>query len=112
MAQLATDLDVHETTISRAISGKYIQTPHGLYELRYFFTSGVTTDTGETVANTSIKELLAEIIAREDPATPLSDEALMETLKQKGIHIARRTVAKYRDTLSIPPAHLRRRHQA
>jgi RNA polymerase sigma-54 factor len=110
MARLAEDLGVHETTVSRAIANKHIQTPHGIYELRYFFTTGVTTDSGETMANTSIKEVLADIVAGEDPTDPLSDENLVTALQQKGIHISRRTIAKYRSALSIPPAYLRKRH--
>lgn len=110
MAQLAGELGVHETTVSRAIANKYVQTPHGLFELRFFFTSGLVTDTGEAMANTSVKEVLADIVAAEDPTVPLSDEALVEALGKKGIRIARRTVTKYRDALSIPPAYLRKRH--
>ncbi|MDR2982727.1 MAG: RNA polymerase factor sigma-54 [Puniceicoccales bacterium] len=110
MAQLAVKLNVHETTVSRAIANKYIQTPFGIFELRFFFTSGVTTDDGEAMANTSIKEVLADIVAAEDPTNPLSDETLVEALAAKGIRIARRTVAKYRDALKIPPAYLRKRH--
>lgn len=110
MSQLAGDLGVHETTVSRAIANKFVQTPHGLFELRFFFTSGLTTDSGEAMANTSVKEVLADIVAAEDPSAPLSDESLVEALGGKGIRIARRTVAKYRDALNIPPAYLRKRH--
>ncbi|MDR2863091.1 MAG: RNA polymerase factor sigma-54 [Puniceicoccales bacterium] len=110
MARIAGDLDVHETTVSRAIANKYIQTPHGIFELRYFFNAGVTTDAGESMANTSIKELLANIVARENPASPLSDEDLADELQKKGIHVARRTIAKYRAALHLPPAFLRKQH--
>ena len=109
MAQLANALSLHETTVGRAVANKGMRTPHGTFELRFFFTNGVTTDSGETLANTSIREVLADIIARELPASPFSDQALSRELDKRGIHIARRTIAKYRDALSIPPAHLRRK---
>ncbi len=108
MSQVADVVGVHETTVSRAISGKYIATPHGVYELRYFFTSGVDTDSGEQVSNTSVKTALAEIVKGEDPAHPWSDEELVKQLALQGIKLARRTVAKYREELNILPSHLRR----
>jgi RNA polymerase sigma-54 factor len=108
MSQIADAVGVHETTVSRAISGKYIATPHGVYELRYFFTSGVDTDSGEQVSNTSVKTALAEIIKGEDPAHPWSDDALAGQLALQGTKLARRTVAKYREELNILPSHLRR----
>ncbi len=108
MSQVADAVGVHETTVSRAISGKYISTPHGVYELRYFFTSGVDTDSGEQVSNTSVKSTLADIVKGEDPAQPWSDEDLVQQLALHGIKLARRTVAKYREELSILPSHLRR----
>jgi RNA polymerase sigma-54 factor len=110
MAQIADAVEVHETTVSRAVSGKYIATPHGVFEMKYFFTSGYHTDQGEEVSNTSVKKALAELVANEDPAKPFSDSRIVKELDEKGIHIARRTVAKYRDELNILPSHLRKRH--
>ena len=108
MAQIAEAVGVHETTVSRAVSGKYVQTPHGVFELRDFFSSGIQTVDGGEVANAAVKELIAEMIRREDPKKPLSDEDIVQRLREKGIRIARRTVAKYRSELHILPSHLRR----
>ena len=108
MSQVAEAVGVHETTVSRAISGKYIATPHGVFELRYFFTSGVDTDSGVQVSNTSVKTALAEIVKGEDSAHPWSDEELVKQLALQGTKLARRTVAKYREELNILPSHLRR----
>lgn len=110
MAQFATELGLHETTVGRAVANKGMSTPHGTFELRFFFTKGVTTDSGEALANTSIREVLADIIVREPPGKPFSDQALVLELSKRGIHIARRTIATYREALSIPPAHLRRKN--
>lgn len=108
MSQIAAVLGVHETTVSRAIANKYMQTPHGVFEMKYFFTPGLKTATGESVSNKTIKDLIARIIAEEDPTAPLSDQAIVEKLKAQGIAIARRTVAKYREELHILPSHLRK----
>ena len=108
MAQIANVVGVHETTVSRAIAGKYISTPHGVFEMKYFFTSGYETEDGESMSNTSVKNALAEIVRGEDPRKPLSDEKLVQKLKDRGISIARRTVAKYREELNILPSHLRK----
>ncbi|MCB1205762.1 MAG: RNA polymerase factor sigma-54 [Verrucomicrobiae bacterium] len=108
MAQIAEKVGVHETTVSRAVSGKYMATPHGVFEMKYFFTTGYETEDGETLSNTSVKQSLAELIESEDPKKPLSDQRLVELLEKKGIKIARRTVAKYREELNILPSHMRR----
>ena len=108
MVQVAEVVGVHETTVSRAVSGKYIQTPQGLFEMKYFFTSGVATADGQSMSNTSVKNILSELIAGEDRAKPLSDDLLVAKLKEKGIILARRTVAKYRAELNVLPSHLRR----
>ena len=108
MAQVAEVVGVHETTVSRAIAGKYMATPHGVFEMKYFFTSGYETDSGESMSNTSVKNALAEVVRNEDPKSPLSDQKLVEKLKEQGINIARRTVAKYREELNILPSHLRK----
>jgi RNA polymerase sigma-54 factor len=108
MVQVAEVVGVHETTVSRAVSGKYMQTPQGLFEMKYFFTSGIQTMTGADVSNTSVKDMLDELIKKEDTTKPLSDEEIVKLLGEKGIKIARRTVAKYRSELNILPSHLRR----
>ena len=108
MVQVAEVVGVHETTVSRAVSGKYIQTPQGIYEMKYFFTSGIKTADGVGMSNTSVKDIISEMINKEDPTKPLSDEEIVKLLAQKGIVIARRTVAKYRSELNILPSHLRK----
>lgn len=110
MAQVAEVVGVHETTVSRAVSGKYMDTPQGLFELKYFFTSGVATSEGGSMSNTSVKNILAELIGGEDKGAPLSDEDLVDRLKAQGIVIARRTVAKYRAELNVLPSHLRKEY--
>jgi RNA polymerase sigma-54 factor len=110
MQQVADLVGVHETTVSRAVAGKFAETPGGIIDLRRFFTTGYHTSDGQDVANTSVKDKIAAMIAAEDPAKPLSDETIVQTLAGEGLTIARRTIAKYRDALGIPPSHLRRRH--
>jgi RNA polymerase sigma-54 factor len=109
MSQVADVVGVHETTVSRAIAGKHMATPHGVFDMRYFFTSGLDTQGGEQLSNTSVKTTLAEMIRQENPAEPLSDDDLAKRLKERGIKIARRTVAKYREALGILPSHLRKK---
>jgi RNA polymerase sigma-54 factor len=108
MMQVAETVGVHETTVSRAVSGKYIDTPQGVYEMKYFFTSGVRTASGEGMSNTSIKDKIADMIRKEDTTAPLSDDQIVKILTQQGICIARRTVAKYRSELKIMPSNLRK----
>ena len=108
MVQVAEVVGVHETTVSRAVSGKYMQTPQGIFEMKYFFTSGIRTASGVGMSNTSVKDMISEMINKEDSSKPLSDEEIVKTLSQKGIVIARRTVAKYRSELNILPSHLRK----
>jgi RNA polymerase sigma-54 factor len=108
MAQVAEVVGVHETTVSRAVSGKYIETPQGVFEMKFFFTTGLqTTDSGD-VSNTSVKDMIAEIFKNENVTRPLSDQEVVKMLTAKGINIARRTVAKYRDNLGILPSNLRK----
>ena len=109
MADIAGILGVHETTVSRAVSGKYMATPRGLFELRYFFTIGIASDSGENLSNTSVKAKLQEIIDEEPPDEPYSDQKLVALLEENGMPIARRTVAKYRKELNILPSSMRRR---
>ena len=108
MAQVADVVGVHETTVSRAVSGKYIETPQGVFEMKYFFTAGLQNVNGDNVSNTSVKDMIAEIFKAENTARPLSDQEVVKMLTAKGINIARRTVAKYRDELGILPSNLRR----
>jgi RNA polymerase sigma-54 factor len=108
MVQVAQVVGVHETTVSRAVSGKYMQTPQGVFEMKYFFTSGIRTSSGVGMSNTSVKDMISEMIGKESTSKPLSDEEIVKTLAQKGIVIARRTVAKYRSELNILPSHLRK----
>jgi RNA polymerase sigma-54 factor len=108
MVQVAEVVGVHETTVSRAVSGKYMQTPQGIFEMKYFFTSGIQTADGEGMSNTSVKDMISDMFKREDPAKPLSDQEVVKMLAEKGIVIARRTVAKYRSELNILPSNLRK----
>ena len=108
MVQVAEVVGVHETTISRGVSGKYMQTPQGIFEMKYFFTAGLQTASGTDVSNTSVKDMVAEIFKGENASKPLSDMEVMAMLKAKGIVIARRTVAKYRGELNILPSNLRK----
>ncbi len=108
MVQVAEVVGVHETTVSRAVSGKYMQTPQGVFEMKYFFTSGIQTASGEGMSNTSVKDMIADIFQNEDTNKPLSDQEVVLMLSEKGIVIARRTVAKYRSELNILPSNLRK----
>ena len=110
MKTVAELLEVHETTISRATTGKYMQTPRGLLSMKYFFTPGVKTTDGHLISNASVKAALGEIVRDEDKTKPYSDAKLVKLLEEEGIKIARRTVAKYRDQLRILPSHLRKVH--
>jgi RNA polymerase sigma-54 factor len=110
MVQIADVVGVHETTVSRAISGKYMATPQGVFEMKYFFTPGYQTATGETMSNTSVKEAIMDLVKSEDASSPLSDKEIVEILEKRGIPIARRTVAKYRTELNILPSNMRRKY--
>ncbi len=109
MAVVAADLGLHETSVSRAVAGKWMRTPQGMIEMRDFFTSGYATAGGGAVAAVGVKEMIADIVSAEDAADPLSDEAIAEALEKKGVKVARRTVAKYREELGLAPKYLRRR---
>ncbi len=108
MVQIAEVVGVHETTVSRAISGKYMATPQGVFEMKYFFTPGYQTTDGVALSNTSVKEAIGDLIRGENSRNPLSDKEIVEILSERGIPIARRTVAKYRSELNILPSNLRR----
>jgi RNA polymerase sigma-54 factor len=108
MVQIAEAVGVHETTVSRAISGKYIATPQGVLDMKFFFTPGYQTSEGISLSNTSVKEAIADLVRNEDARMPLSDKEIVEILSERGIPIARRTVAKYRAELNILPSNLRK----
>jgi RNA polymerase sigma-54 factor len=110
MVQIADAVGVHETTVSRAISGKYMSTPQGVFEMKYFFTPGYQTATGESMSNTSVKEAILDLVKNEPGNSPLSDKEIVEILSKRGIPIARRTVAKYRTELNILPSNMRRKY--
>jgi RNA polymerase sigma-54 factor len=110
MVQIAEAVGVHETTVSRAISGKYMATPQGVFEMKYFFTPGYQTAAGATLSNTSVKEAISDLVRNEDARNPMSDKEIVEILSDRGIPIARRTVAKYRAELNILPSNLRKQY--
>jgi RNA polymerase sigma-54 factor len=110
MVQVADAVGVHETTVSRAISGKYMATPQGVFEMKYFFTPGYQTASGDSMSNTSVKEAILDLVQDENGSAPLSDKEIVEILSKRGIPIARRTVAKYRTELNILPSNMRRKY--
>ena len=109
LQQVARQIDMHESTVSRVCSGKYVQTPRGVFELKFFFSSGLETEDGEDVSARTAKDIIKTLIEEEDKKEPLSDQRIADLLHEKGLRIARRTVAKYREQLSILPARFRRR---
>lgn len=108
MNDIADELQLHATTVSRAVAGKFIQTPQGLMEMRAFFATGYQTEDGAEVSNAGVREAIQQLVSQENQAKPLSDEAITKALAKQGITIARRTVAKYREQLNILPSHLRK----
>ncbi len=108
MAQIADAVGLHVTTVSRAVSGKFMETPQGLLEMKYFFTPGFQNSDGTSVSNQVVKEAIRELIDHELPKSPLSDQDIVSSLSQRGLKVARRTIAKYREQLGILPSHLRK----
>ena len=108
LRDVAEDIHMHESTVSRATANKYVHTPQGLYELKFFFQSGLRSGSGEDVASESVKEKIRNIIAAEDPRAPFSDQHIATALSSDAIDIARRTVAKYREAMGILPSSRRR----
>ncbi|HET7704853.1 MAG TPA: RNA polymerase factor sigma-54 [Thermoanaerobaculia bacterium] len=102
LRDVADDIQMHESTVSRVVSNKYMHTPRGLFLMKYFFHSGIDSDTGEDISSLTVKKKIQSFIDAEDPRKPLSDSKIMKILNDEGINIARRTVAKYRDELNIP----------
>lgn len=108
MNGIAEELGLHATTVSRAVAGKFVLTPHGMMEMRAFFASGYQTAGGEEISNAGVRDALQQLVESENPAKPMSDSALTKALAEEGIKVARRTVAKYREQLGILPSHLRK----
>ena len=108
MAAVAKALEIHETTVCRCIANKYMQTPQGMFEMKFFFTPGIKTADGRDISNRTVRDMIGALIAGEDPEHPLSDQDLAIELKKQGVEIARRTAAKYRIMLKIAPSHMRK----
>ncbi len=108
LREIAEELELHESTISRVTTHKYMLTPRGIFELKYFFGSHVATETGGECSATAIRALIKQLVAEENPKKPMSDNQISEVLSKQGIVVARRTIAKYRESLNIPPANLRK----
>ena len=108
MGQVAEAVGVHETTVSRAAAGKYMATPQGIFEMKYFFTHGYTNADGEGVSNESVRQAIAQIVKEESSTRPYSDQEIVKLLADRGLPVARRTVAKYREQLGILPSNLRK----
>lgn len=109
MKRMADELDLHESTIARAVANKYVDSPRGLLLMRSFFTSALTNNRGEEISAKTAHDMIKEAIANEDSHHPLTDEAISDLLKEKGIKCARRTVAKYRTALKLGSAQQRRK---
>jgi RNA polymerase sigma-54 factor len=108
LRDVATDIGMHESTVSRVVANKYMHTPRGVYEMRYFFHSGITSSMGESISSVTIKEKIRKLIDAEDASHPMSDSRIADILENDGLPLARRTVAKYREELRIPPSNLRK----
>lgn len=109
LRDIANDIGMHESTVSRVTTSKYMHTPQGIYELKYFFNSGISSDDGDALASEAVKLKIRELVSKEDPKKPLSDQQIVDALKRDGLNIARRTVAKYRDVLKILPSSRRKK---
>ena len=109
LKDVAEDISMHESTISRVTTNKYMHTPQGIYPMKFFFTTGFSAGTGSEVSSLTVKDAIQKMIREEDPSSPLKDQQIVDTLKAQGINIARRTVAKYREELRIPPTSVRKR---
>ncbi len=109
LREVADVIDMHESTVSRVTSQKYVQTPRGVFPLKFFFSSSLNTTTGEDASSRSVKALIEKLVGEEDQSSPMTDSAIVKALQERGVKIARRTVAKYRDQLGILPARMRKR---
>jgi RNA polymerase sigma-54 factor len=110
LREIADDVEMHESTISRVVTNKYMHTPRGLFELKYFFGSGIHKPGSDDVSSKSVQEDIRKIISREDPRKPISDQIIVAHLSDAGITIARRTVAKYREMMGILPSSMRKKY--
>jgi len=108
LKDVADDVEMHESTISRVTTNKYVHTPRGIFELKYFFNSAINRTGGDTIASESVRNRIQELVSQENPKKPLSDQAIVKMLQNYDIKIARRTVAKYREMLKIPPSSKRK----
>ena len=109
LKDVAKDIEMHESTVSRITTNKYIDTPQGVFELKFFFHSGIKSYMGNNMSSIRVKNIIKEIIATEDEKKPLTDDEIVKTLTHKNVKIARRTITKYRKELNIPPASKRKR---
>ena len=110
LKQIAEDVGIHESTVSRSINGKYMQSPRGVFEIKYFFTSGVSADGGEGMSSNAVKSIIREMVEQEDSKKPCSDQYMADRMQADGINISRRTVAKYREEMGIPSSQKRKRY--
>ena len=108
LRDVANDIGMHESTVSRVVTNKYMHTPQGVFELKYFFHSGISSSFGESVSSVTIKQRIRKIIENEDPRKPLSDSKIVSILQKEGLMLARRTIAKYREELKIPTSNQRK----
>jgi RNA polymerase sigma-54 factor len=109
LREVAEHIDMHESTVSRVTNEKFVQTPRGVYSLKFFFSSGLSTTSGEDISARGVKAKIQSLVGGEEARRPLTDQAIVNLLKSDGVKIARRTVAKYRDQLGILPARMRKR---
>ena len=109
LRSIAEAIDMHESTISRVTTRKYMHTPRGIFELKFFFSSHVSTEAGGECSATAIRAIIKKLVAAENPSKPLSDNKMASVLAEQGINVARRTIAKYREALSISPSNERKR---
>ena len=110
LKQIAEDVGIHESTVSRSINGKYMQSPRGVFEIKYFFTSGVSAGEGDGMSSNAVKSIIREIVEQEDSKKPCSDQYMADRMQADGINISRRTVAKYREEMGIPSSQKRKRY--
>jgi RNA polymerase sigma-54 factor len=108
LRDVANDIGMHESTVSRVVNNKYMHTPQGVYEMKFFFHSGISSSYGEHVSSVTIKQRIKKIVEGEDPRRPLSDSKIMNILQKEGLALARRTIAKYREELKIPTSNQRK----
>ena len=110
LRDIAEDVGMHESNVSRITTNKYVLTPHGIFELKYFFNSGLSSDDGDSIASESVKNMIKELVMNEDTRKPCSDQEIVKMLKAKGVNIARRTVTKYREMLGVLSSSKRKKH--